>query len=253
MRPPRTRRRRGHGGRHVGRGGHRRERGRLSRTRRPCSSALDPRACPPATIGVIAPLVPRGRRRPLLAAVLPPVLGRRRRKTLALAPPRGSPRPPRGVLGDDDAGEAVASARWRSWPRWRRGAEPRCGGPGGAATHDATSDSSVTVVWAGGNDAAVQKYQADHAASRTGAARRRVGALGLLQNLEAHRLEDAGARDEVVTVTAQGMNPTRALAGDNGYNAKSNYLQLMQCWGDRRRPTSRRTASGVPGVATTAT
>ncbi|WP_300592663.1 substrate-binding domain-containing protein [Microbacterium sp.] len=59
-------------------------------------SAL-PQTLPPATIGVLAPLTLAAAGAGLiLAAVLPPVLGRRRRATVLVTPTRGSPRSPRG-------------------------------------------------------------------------------------------------------------------------------------------------------------
>lgn len=107
------------------------------------------------------------------------------------------------------------------------------GAPAVAATGDTDTDTSITVAWAGGNDPAVQQYQPDHTLLSDGEGG--DGGSGHWDDFKDLTLtvsKTSGLVDEVVTVTAQGMSPTRIRNGSNGQEAKSNYLQLMQCWGD---------------------
>ena len=90
----------------------------------------------------------------------------------------------------------------------------------------------MTVAWAGGNDPAVQKYQVDHKKMLTDASGADAGSghWDDFKNLKVTVSKTAGLRDEAVVVTATGMAPTSFW---NGYpHLPSNFLQLMQCWGD---------------------
>lgn len=110
-------------------------------------------------------------------------------------------------------------------------ATPPASSPATAAT-TAETGSAVTVAWAGGNDPAVQKYQVDHKKMLTDASGADAGSghWDDFKNLKVTVSKTAGLRDEAIVVTATGMAPTSFL---NGYDKfPSNYLQLMQCWGD---------------------
>lgn len=101
--------------------------------------------------------------------------------------------------------------------------------PAAAEDGAAATASAVTVKWAGGNDAAVQKFQPDHAAltSDGNGTDNGSGHWTDFKDLEITVSKTADLREEAVVVSAKGMGasnlPTPGVA--------SNFLQLMQCWG----------------------
>ncbi|WOQ18179.1 hypothetical protein [Raineyella sp. W15-4] len=92
----------------------------------------------------------------------------------------------------------------------------------------AGGDSPITVKWAGGNEAGLQKYQPDHAALTSDGNGKDAGSghWDDFKNLQVTVSKTTDLDTEVVRVTAKGMAPT---VGDPGL--RKNFLQVMQCWG----------------------
>ncbi|MBE1877648.1 hypothetical protein [Myceligenerans pegani] len=86
------------------------------------------------------------------------------------------------------------------------------------------TDSAVTLKWAGGNGD-LQQYQPDR--SRMVDDADGSGHWDDFKDLEVTVSQTEDLIDQVVTVTASGMAPTA-----RGGTGNSNFLQLMQCWGD---------------------
>lgn len=95
--------------------------------------------------------------------------------------------------------------------------------PSDAQAADET-DSAVTLKWSGGNGE-LQQYQPDrsHMVDNADGS----GHWEDFNDLEVTVSQTDDLIDQVVTVTASGMAATKR--GGAGY---SNFLQLMQCWGD---------------------
>lgn len=104
--------------------------------------------------------------------------------------------------------------------------------PASARADDAAATgSAVTVKWAGGNAAEIQKYQPDHAGLLSDGAGGDAGSghWDDFKNLSVTVSKTRGVGDEVVTVTAKGMNGGTQINYPN--SPAKNYLQFMQCWG----------------------
>lgn len=98
--------------------------------------------------------------------------------------------------------------------------------PAAPAEAASMSPSAVTVSWAPTNDTALQALQpAGRPAAEDGS-----GHFTDFQNLSVTVSKTQDLGDEVITISATGMKPTTqpSLASP----LPTNYLQVMQCWGD---------------------
>ncbi|WP_127819638.1 hypothetical protein [Microbacterium sp. CPCC 204701] len=95
-----------------------------------------------------------------------------------------------------------------------------------AAADEGLTDSAVTVKWAGGNDPELQQYQPDRSAMVDNADG--SGHWNDFKDLEVTVSKTENLRDEAITVSVSGFAESTHYSG----NGSSNFVQMMQCWGD---------------------
>lgn len=102
------------------------------------------------------------------------------------------------------------------------------GAPGARAVDGELTDTAVTVKWAGGNDPQLQQYQPDRSHMVDDADG--SGHWNDFKDLELTVSKTQNLRDETVSVWVSGFAETTFP----DYPGASNFVQVMQCWGDPR-------------------